>query len=81
MHGLQTVPHVGQGAAHDDGHGVFDIGLLHLRHKGALHDVLVREAYLFRVVLGLFAHILFSLSKDLHSLAASLCEGGGTAKP
>ena len=31
--GLQAVPHVGQRPAHDDGHGVFDIGLLHLRHQ------------------------------------------------
>ena len=31
--GLQTVPHVGQRPAHDNGHGVFDVGLLHLRHQ------------------------------------------------
>ena len=61
VHGLQSVPHVGQGPAHDHGHGVFDIGFFHLRHQGPLHNVLVRVPQLLRVVLWFFAHILFSL--------------------
>ena len=56
VHGLQAVPHVRQRTAHDDGHGVFDIGVLHLRHQRGLYDMLVGKAYFFRVVLGLFAH-------------------------
>ena len=28
--GLQAVPHVGQGPAHDDAHGVLNVGFLHL---------------------------------------------------
>ena len=68
VHGLQAVAHVGQRPSHDDGHGVFDIGVLHLRHKGGFHDVLVGIAYLLRVVLGLFAHISISLSKDLRGI-------------
>ena len=61
VHGLQAVPHVGQGPAHDHGHGVFNIGFFHLRHQGPLHNVLVRVPQLLRVVLWFFAHILFSL--------------------
>lgn len=30
VHGLEAVPHVGEGASDDDGHGVVEIGLLHL---------------------------------------------------
>ena len=56
MHGLQAVPHVRQRTAHDDGHGVLDIGVLHLRHQRGLYDMLVGKTYFFRVVLGLFAH-------------------------
>ena len=33
MDRLQAIPHVGQGPAHNDGHGIFDIGLLHLRNQ------------------------------------------------
>ena len=61
VHGLQAVPHVGQGPAHDHGHGVFNIGFFHLRHQGPLHNVLVRVPQLLRVVLWFLAHILFSL--------------------
>ena len=63
--GLQTVPHVGQRPAHDNGHGVFDVGLLHLRHQRALDDVLVREADLLGIVLGLLTHILLLLVRGL----------------
>ena len=69
VHGLQAVPHVRQGAAHDNGHGVLDIGLLHLRDQRGLHDMLVGEADLRRVVLGLFAHRFQpSLIIQIHSV-------------
>ena len=29
MHRFQTVPHIGQGPADDDAHGVIDVGLAH----------------------------------------------------
>ena len=60
--GLQAVPHVRQGPAHDDGHGVLDIGLLHLRHQGGDFDLLVRVPDLLRVVLGFFTHKLSFLT-------------------
>ena len=63
--GLQTVPHVGQRPAHDNGHGVFDVGLLHLRHQRALDNVLVREADLLGIVLGFLTHILLLLVRGL----------------
>ena len=55
--GLEAVPHVGQGTALDDAHGVLDIGLLHLRHQRRIDDLLVRVPDLLRVVLGFFTHI------------------------
>ena len=30
MHRFQTVPHIGQGTANDDGHGVVHVRRLHL---------------------------------------------------
>ena len=59
VHRLQTVPHVGQGPAHDDGHGVFDIGVLHLLDQGGSFDDLVRETDLLGIVLGFFTHLWF----------------------
>ena len=56
VHRLQAVPHVGQGPAHDDGLGVFNIGLLHLRNQGRDFNLLVRIADFLGIVLGLFAH-------------------------
>ena len=56
--GLQAVPHVGQRPAHDNGHGVLDVRLLHLRHQGRLHNVLLGIPDLLRIVLGFFTHIV-----------------------
>ena len=43
VNGFQTVPDVGQSAPNDNGHGVFNIGLLHFVHQIALGDDLIRE--------------------------------------
>ena len=56
---LQAVPHVGQGPAHDDAHGVLDVGFFHLRHQGRGDDGLIGVSDLLRVVLGFLAHLLF----------------------
>ena len=56
VHGLQAVPHVGQRPAHNDAHGIFNIGFLHLRHQRGLHNVLVRIPDLLRIVLGFLTH-------------------------
>ena len=56
---LETVPHVGQGPAHDNGHGIFDVGVLHLLDQGSSFDHLVRETDLLGIVLGFFTHLSF----------------------
>ena len=61
VHRLQAVPHIRQGAAHDDAHGVLNIGVLHLRHQGRLHDMLIRIPNFFGIVLRFFTHSLSSL--------------------
>ena len=53
---LETIPYVRQGAAHDDAHGVFDVGLLHLRYERRFHDLLVGETDFLGVVLGFLTH-------------------------
>ena len=53
---LQAVPHVGERTAHNDAHGVLNVGFLHLRHKGRGDDMLFRIADLFRIVTGFFSH-------------------------
>ena len=54
--GLQTVPHIRQGPAHDDAHSVLDIGSLHLGDQRRVHDLLIGIPDLLGIVLGLFAH-------------------------
>ena len=49
VNGLQAVPHIGQGPAHDDGHGIFDVALLHLGNEGGVVDDLVRITKFLRV--------------------------------
>ena len=56
MHRFQAVPHIWQGAAHNDAHGIFNIGFLHLRHQRGLHNVLIRISDLLRIVLGFLTH-------------------------
>ena len=51
--GLQPVAHVGQRASDDDGHGVLDIGGLHLVDELAPDDLLVGEAD----ILGLIIYV------------------------
>ena len=58
--GLQAVPHVRQGPAHDDGHGIFDIGFLHLRDQRRGDDLLLGIPDLLGVVLGFFRHLWLS---------------------
>ena len=48
--GLQTVPHIGQGPAHDDRHGVLDVRVLHLMLQIDLHDLLVGKGDIFALV-------------------------------
>lgn len=38
MHGLQAVAHIGQRTAHDNAHGVIEIGALHLLDNGNRFD-------------------------------------------
>ena len=53
---LQAVPHVGQGPADDDGHGVLNIRFLHLRNQGRDLNFLIWVPDFLRIVLGFFAH-------------------------
>ena len=61
VHRLQTVPHIRQGAAHNDAHSVFDVGFLHFRHQRGFNNMLIRIANLLGIVLRFFTHIPFSL--------------------
>ena len=56
VHGLQPVPHVRQGAAHDDGHGVVDIARLHFADQLGFGDRLIREGDVLRLVITLMCH-------------------------
>jgi hypothetical protein len=56
VHGLQTVPHVGQGAAHDDGHGVLDVGAGHLVHQLGIDYRLLGIGDVLRLVILVFRH-------------------------
>ena len=71
MDGLQAVTDIGQGPAHDDGHGVFDIGLFHLRYQGGGNNMLVRVADLLGIVLWFFAHEFISSLLEAHFLLLS----------
>ena len=35
---LQAIPHIRQRTGHDDGHGVINVGILHLSLKGGIDD-------------------------------------------
>ena len=67
--GLQAVPHIGQGPAHDDGHGVVDVTVLHLLDQLGLHDMLVGEGDVLRAIVFVFCHSFTPLSPP---------PGGGT---
>ena len=68
MDGLETVAHVGQRAPDDDGHGVFNIGFLHLRHQRGLDNMLVRITDLLGIILGFLTHIVSSLNGSISCL-------------
>ena len=53
---LQAVTNVGQGTAHDDGHGVFNVGTLHFVHQIAGGDHLIRETDVLRFVASIVCH-------------------------
>ena len=52
--GLQAIADIGQGATHDDGHRVLDVGGLHLLYKLALDDFLLGIAQRFGIVVHIF---------------------------
>ena len=67
VHRLETVPHIRQGAAHYNGHGIVYIACLHLLHQLRLGNDLIGEEYVFRFVISLMCHIYSfygSLSKE-----------------
>ena len=55
---LETVTNIRQGTAHDDAHGVLDVGFFHFGDQRGFHDFLVGVADLLRIVLGFFSHWL-----------------------
>ena len=59
---LQAVTDIGQGPAHNNGHGIFNIGFLHFRNQRGVDNVLVRVTDLLRIVLRFFTHLQNSLS-------------------
>ena len=54
VYGFQTVPHVRQGSAHNDAHGVLNIGPLHLLHQMGFGNHLVGK----RNVLGFIRTVM-----------------------
>ena len=62
--GMRPLAVLRQGAAHDNAHGIFDIGLLHLRHQRRFHDSLFRIPDLLGVILGFFTHFFSSLGNQ-----------------
>ena len=57
VNGLQAVPHVGQGAAHDDGHGVLDIRALHLVLQIDIYNFLIGKGYIPGHVIVFIGHL------------------------
>ena len=53
---LQTVPDVGQGPAHNDAHGIFDIAGLHLLDQFRFGDDLIREGDVLRLIVSVVCH-------------------------
>ena len=52
MHRLEAVAHVGQSAAYDDAHGVFNIGFFHFGNQRRLGDHLIGEENVLRLVVA-----------------------------
>ncbi len=57
VHGLETVAHIGQGAADNDAHGVVDVAALHLADELGLGNHLIRKENVFRFVISLMCHL------------------------
>ena len=57
VHRLQSVPHIRQGPAHNDAHGVFNIGFLHLGNQRGDLNLLIGIPDFLRIVLGFLTHI------------------------
>ena len=53
---LQAVPHIRQGPANNDAHGVFDIGPFHFLHQVGFGDHLVREGNVLWFVASVVCH-------------------------
>ena len=47
---LQAVPHIRQGPSYDDGHGVLDVAGFHFVYKLRVHNGLLREHNVLRLV-------------------------------
>ena len=56
MDRLQAIPDIRQGPAHDDRHGIFNIGLFHFLHQVGLGDHLVRETDVLRFIAAVMCH-------------------------
>ena len=56
MDRLQAVPHIRQGPANDDAHGVLDIGFLHFLHQVGFGDHLIRKSNILRFVASVMCH-------------------------
>ena len=54
---LQAVPHIGQGPAYNDAHGVLNVGLLHFVYQLGLGNHLVGEGDVLRFVITVVCHI------------------------
>ena len=57
VNGLQAVPHVGQGPAHDDAHGVVDVAGLHFVDQLRFGDHLIGKGNVLRLVVSLVCHL------------------------
>ena len=53
---LQTVSHIGQGTADDNGHGIVDVAGLHLLHQFRLGYHLIWEKYIFGLIVSFMCH-------------------------
>ena len=56
VNGLETIAHIRQRSADNDGHGVVDIAGLHFAHQLRLGYDLIRKRYILRFVISLMCH-------------------------
>ena len=62
--GFQAVPHIRQGPAYNDAHGVFDVGFLHLVHQSGLRDHLVWKGDILGFIVSVMRHQRVSLLRS-----------------